>query len=203
MTSALVFAICLLGVATLVLALRARRLRRALDEVQARLDAVDAARREGDKRLERFERALPQQLATARRAAVQPLLVLDDHVIRARRAAEEADGAGLREGITILARDVERAWAQAGLERLAPLAGECFDPSVHEAIARIKGGDGEAAVVEQMEQAGFRSGEDLLRPARVVVRVGALTEPAALTEPTLTEPALTEPAAAPLPQGEE
>ena len=49
-------------------------------------------------------------------------------------------------------------------------AGEPFDPQLHEALSSRPAADGEeAGVVAETVQRGYRLGETLLRPARVVV----------------------------------
>jgi molecular chaperone GrpE len=56
-----------------------------------------------------------------------------------------------------------------GVERIEPL-GEPFDPNQHEAIGHVDSGDIPADHVAQVVQAGYREGERLVRPARVLVR---------------------------------
>jgi len=55
-----------------------------------------------------------------------------------------------------------------GVERIEPL-GEPFDPNQHEAIGQMASGDIPADHVAQVVQAGYREGERVVRPARVLV----------------------------------
>ena len=65
--------------------------------------------------------------------------------------------------------ELEAALGRAGVEAYEP-AGERFDPNLHEAISTRPAADGEQSgvVVETLER-GYRLGEQVLRPARVVV----------------------------------
>ena len=66
--------------------------------------------------------------------------------------------------------ELKAALTRAGIESFSPL-GEQFDPSVHEAVATAPqqpGGRPSGTVVE-VYQDGYRLGEGILRPARVVV----------------------------------
>jgi molecular chaperone GrpE len=56
------------------------------------------------------------------------------------------------------------------IESFSPL-GETFDPAVHEAMASLPQAPGGAAsgTVVEVYQPGYRLGESIIRPARVVV----------------------------------
>ncbi len=62
------------------------------------------------------------------------------------------------------------ALARLGIESFAP-AGEAFDPSLHEAMASApQAPDGApSGTVVEVYQPGYRLGEHVIRPARVVV----------------------------------
>ncbi len=47
--------------------------------------------------------------------------------------------------------------------------GEPFDPAIHEAIGGVEGSEFPAGTVAEEVQRGYRSGGELLRPARVRV----------------------------------
>jgi molecular chaperone GrpE len=83
--------------------------------------------------------------------------------------AIDADGEGLAEGVALVHRELESALAAAGIEPIDP-AGEQFDPSLHEALSSRPAEDGEdSGLVVETVQRGYRLGETLIRPARVVV----------------------------------
>jgi molecular chaperone GrpE len=47
--------------------------------------------------------------------------------------------------------------------------GQPFDPARHEAVAQVPGTDAAAGTVIDVVQQGYRLGEFVLRPARVVI----------------------------------
>ncbi len=61
-------------------------------------------------------------------------------------------------------------WPAPGSRATRPV-GEQFDPTLHEAVATAPSPDGEPAtgMVIEVYQAGYRLGESVIRPARVVV----------------------------------
>ena len=89
------------------------------------------------------------------------------------RALEEASAAGgqdaLLQGVRLVRAELAAGLSRVGIESFSPL-GEAFDPAVHEAMATLPS-DGEAAsgTVVEVYQPGYRLGEGMIRPARVVV----------------------------------
>jgi molecular chaperone GrpE len=90
------------------------------------------------------------------------------------RAVEEAANGGahesLLEGVKLVRSELKAALARAGIESFSPL-GEPFDPAVDEAVATAPQPEGGAAsgTVVEVYQLGYRLGESVIRPARVVV----------------------------------
>ncbi len=83
--------------------------------------------------------------------------------------ALDAEGEGLAEGVALVHKELLGALAGAGIVAIDP-TGEPFDPSLHEALSSRPAGDGEeTGVVAETVQRGYRLGDALLRPARVVV----------------------------------
>jgi molecular chaperone GrpE len=104
------------------------------------------------------------------------LLPAVDNLDRALAAAQAA-GAGtdsettegtLVSGIQLVHADVIAALARVGIEPFTP-AGESFDPQHHEAVAQTPVDGVEAGTIVEVYQRGYRLGESILRPARVVV----------------------------------
>ncbi len=105
--------------------------------------------------------------------ARQLLETLDDLGRVAALEAENATVHDVIEGIHMVERKLLRELERAGFERVGS-PGDSFDPNHHEAIAtRPASGDGEAGTVGNVVQPGYRLGNVLLRPARVVVLVDA------------------------------
>jgi molecular chaperone GrpE len=83
--------------------------------------------------------------------------------------ALDAEGDGLAEGVALVHKELVTALGAAGIEAIDP-AGEAFDPNLHEALSSRPAADGEQpGIVVETVQRGYRIGETLLRPARVVV----------------------------------
>jgi len=74
----------------------------------------------------------------------------------------------LVDGIKLVHSEVINALARAGIERFSP-EGERFDPQQHEAIAQQPVPGKESGTVVEVYQRGYRLGDVVIRPARVVV----------------------------------
>jgi len=86
-----------------------------------------------------------------------------------REAEEPTGGNSLAEGVALVHRELVSALDAAGIETIDPV-GEKFDPNLHEALSSRPSQDGEEpGVVVETVQRGYRLGEALIRPARVVV----------------------------------
>lgn len=149
-----------------------------LDELQAKAAERDeflslAQRTQADfenfrKRASR-EQALAEQRGVAR--VVKELLPALDNLERALAAAEsQPDGAEhhLSEGIRLVQAELVAALARVGVEGYMP-KGEQFDPNVHEAMAQQPVEGAESGTIVEVYQSGYRAGETVIRPARVIV----------------------------------
>jgi len=96
------------------------------------------------------------------------LLPALDNLDRALEAAAKDDP--LLDGVRLVRSELSAALARTGIESFSP-AGEVFDPAVHEAVATSEqAADGAASgTVVEVFQPGYRLGETIIRPARVVV----------------------------------
>jgi molecular chaperone GrpE len=113
------------------------------------------------------ESALATQRGVAKLA--KELLPAIDNLDRALSAAATDDP--LLDGVRLVRSELSAGLARVGVESFSPL-GETFDPAVHEAVATVpqpaEGGSDSGLVVE-VYQDGYRLGESVIRPARVVV----------------------------------
>lgn len=88
--------------------------------------------------------------------------------------ADAGDGAGehakrVLQALENTHYELVAALGRGGIERFVPL-GEPFDPTRHEAVARRPADEGEASgVCGPVFQPGYAAGDDIIRPARVVV----------------------------------
>ncbi|WP_306369705.1 nucleotide exchange factor GrpE [Nocardiopsis sp. CC223A] len=111
------------------------------------------------KRVER-DRVAVREVATAQ--VLGELLPILDDIGRARDHDE------LTGGFKAVGEALEGAVAKLGLERFAE-QGDDFDPKIHEALTLIPVPDITVQTVVEVFQPGYRMGERVLRPARVVV----------------------------------
>jgi molecular chaperone GrpE len=119
------------------------------------------------------ESALAQERGVAKLA--KELLPAIDNLERAiveiALATGQTDEDPLLGGVRLVLSELTAALARVGVESFSP-AGQAFDPAVHEAIATLpqppEDGAASGTVVE-VYQPGYRLGESVIRPARVVV----------------------------------
>jgi molecular chaperone GrpE len=121
------------------------------------------------------KRAMREAAMAAERGAVKLALALlpaVDNLERALAHAPESsaeDGTGsFVAGVKHVHDDVVSALKRAGIETFSP-EGETFDPQFHEAVAQQPVPGAEPGTVVEVFQRGYRLGENVLRPARVVV----------------------------------
>ncbi len=93
-----------------------------------------------------------------------------DAVDNLERALEAADGDGhaLRDGVEMVLGGLRETLSRNGIEVVDP-SGEKFDPNRHEALSTQPVEGTEGGVVVEVLQKGYALGDQLVRPARVVV----------------------------------
>jgi molecular chaperone GrpE len=104
--------------------------------------------------------------ARAKLGLVRDLLPVVDNLERALESAESQDG--LAEGVRLVLTDLQGVLAREGVKAVEP-AGERFDPNVHEALSTRPEDGADPGVVLDVVQKGYRMGDTVVRPARVVV----------------------------------
>jgi molecular chaperone GrpE len=122
---------------------------------------------------ENYRKRVARESAVAHERGVaklaKELLPAIDNLDRALGAAASDDP--LLAGVRLVRSELSAGLARVGVESFSPL-GEPFDPSVHEAMASVpqplEGGAASGTVVE-VYQDGYRLGDAVIRPARVVV----------------------------------
>ena len=114
------------------------------------------------------EAAAAQERGAAKLAL--ELLPAIDNLDRAlaHAAGDENGDATFVAGIKHVQSDVLAALKRAGIEPYSP-EGERFDPQFHEAVAQQPFEGAEPGTVVEVYQRGYRQGESILRPARVIV----------------------------------
>ncbi len=148
------------------------------DELLARLQdaernyekAMDDLRRvaaDFDNYRKRVAREQTQILARSGERVVAKLLPVLDDLERALDAAEHHEEVKVLEGVRMTKDALAAVLASEGVEEIA--ADGPFDPHVHEALMTQPAEGVEPGHVAHVVQRGYRIGDAVLRPARVVV----------------------------------
>ncbi|MBA4001016.1 nucleotide exchange factor GrpE [Brevundimonas sp.] len=128
---------------------------------------------EADNVKRRAEREMNDARAYAITRFARDLLGVADNLSRALQAApkENADAAvgGLVTGLEMTEKSLLSAFETNGLTRVAPEAGEAFDPNLHQAMMEQPSDTVAAGQVIQTMQAGYALFGRVVRPAMVVV----------------------------------
>jgi molecular chaperone GrpE len=116
------------------------------------------------------KRALREQerlVAHAHERLVKALLPILDDLERALEAAEAHEEAALVDGVKLVEQSLRKALEKEGLAEIE--TDGAFDPHVHEAMLTRPGDGAEPGSVVEVVQRGYRVGEKLVRPAKVIV----------------------------------
>ena len=105
-------------------------------------------------------------VAHAHERLVRELLPILDGLERALGAAEQHEEATVIEGVKLVEISLRSALAKEGLVEIS--TDGAFDPHVHEALL-TQPSDAEPGSVLEVVQRGYRLGDRVVRPARVIV----------------------------------
>ena len=117
------------------------------------------------KRVARDQQSLA---ARAHERLVKELLPVLDDLERALQACD-SERESVEEGVKLVHRELEEALAKEGLSEIE--TNGRFDPHVHEALLSQPSDKEEGAILDVLQK-GYRLGDRILRPARVVVSQG-------------------------------
>jgi molecular chaperone GrpE len=122
----------------------------------------------------RLEQRSIAETAENRRQILADMLPLADHLDLALQHLPQTDDVQVRnfvDNIEATRRAFLETLRRYGIERVDPI-NEPFDPTYHEAIGVAPSERAPAEHVATVVQAGYRDGERVLRPARVLVSTG-------------------------------
>jgi molecular chaperone GrpE len=145
---------------------RAALLEKERDEYRNDLQRVAAEFENYRKRVARDQESL---VARAHERLVKELLPVLDDLERALDAAAEHEEARLEEGVRLVHRELREALGKEGLVEIE--TNGRFDPHVHEALLSQPSEEDDGAILEVLQK-GYRLGDRVLRPARVVISQG-------------------------------
>jgi molecular chaperone GrpE len=165
---------------------RVAQLEKQLEELEERVAQAEAERDSHLADLQRlaadFEnyrkravRDRESMVAHAHERLMKALLPVLDDLERALEAAAKHEEAKLEEGVELVARELRAALQREGLAEIE--TDGRFDPHVHEALLAQPSDREEGSVIEVLQK-GYRLGDRVLRPARVVISQGEPQEAA-------------------------
>jgi molecular chaperone GrpE len=148
------------------------------DEVEQQEEQAEQPEQEVDDRLlrlaadfenykKRAARERLEYLTLANERLVKDLLPVLDDLERALEAAAEHEEAKLEEGVRLVHRSLAQLLEREGLKEID--TGGAFDPHVHEALLTQPSEDHDSGDVLDVIQKGYRLGDRVIRPARVIV----------------------------------
>jgi len=138
-------------------------LQRERDEL---LDTLQRVQAEFDNYRKRAARDQQSLVARAHERLVKELLPVLDDLERALEAAEAHEEAKLEEGVSLVTRSFADVLRKEGLEEVE--TDGKFDPHVHEALLSQPSEAEEGSIIEVLQK-GYRLGDRVIRPARVVI----------------------------------
>jgi len=130
------------------------------------LDNLQRLKAEFDNYRKRAARDQESLVARAHERLVKELLPVLDDLGRALEAAEQHEEAKLEDGVRLVHRQLSDVLAKEGLTEIE--TDGAFDPHVHEALL-AQPSDAEPGTVIEVLQKGYRLGDHVLRPARVII----------------------------------
>ncbi len=103
------------------------------------------------------------------------LSVLDELDLAVKHSKEDAGRAELQEGVEMVQKNLYSALESAGLQKIEPV-GQPFDPTRHEAIAKVQGSSAGSDIVVEELRTGYTFRGRVIRPSMVKVEL-ATKEP--------------------------
>jgi molecular chaperone GrpE len=149
------------------------------EQLLAQKDAEIAAAQDKFLRLnaeyQNYRRRVLKDIAVAKTIVLEdtlmPFLQVFDYLTMAMSAAAASDNINsIREGLKMIMNEYQKAMDELGVAKIDAL-GTAFNPELHEALAHEVSEDPEGKVIKQWNY-GYKLGEKLLRPAKVVVSSG-------------------------------
>lgn len=139
-------------------------------ERDALRDQLLRARAEFDNYRKRVSRDMEQLRKTAAEALIRDMLPVVDNLERALAHAEDKNNP-LVQGVEMVTKQFADLLSGRGLEPVAAM-GIPFDPNVHEALAYQPSEEHPENTVMLEYERGYKLGDQVLRPAKVVVSSG-------------------------------
>jgi molecular chaperone GrpE len=131
------------------------------------LDLLQRTKADFENYRKRAARDQERLVAHAHERLVRELLPVLDDLERTLEAAENHEEAALVDGVRLVERSLRKALEKEGLKEIDTEGP--FDPHVHEAVLTQPADGAEPGAVLEVMQRGYRLGDKVVRPARVIV----------------------------------
>jgi len=131
------------------------------------LDLLQRKQAEFENFRKRAARDQERLVAHAHERLVRELLPVLDDLERTLEAAERHEEVALVDGVKLVERSLRKTLEKEGLVEIE--TDGPFDPHVHEAVLAQPREDAESGAVVDVLQRGYRLGDKVVRPARVIV----------------------------------
>jgi molecular chaperone GrpE len=123
-----------------------------------------------------YRKRVAKDISTARFLAMaesaKPFLQVADYLNMAMSASETSDNLdAIRQGLKMIMGEYQKAMDELGIEKINAV-GQQFNPELHDALAHEASDDIAEGYVIKQWNCGYKLGERLLRPAKVVVSSG-------------------------------
>lgn len=132
------------------------------------LDALQRLKAEFDNYRKRVDRDREAVRVAGVQELVSDLLPVIDNLERALEAAPGAEVAQIVEGVAMVRGQLSGILTGRGVEAIEA-EGKPFDPEVHDAVTQHPSHEHEEGAVMHVLERGYRIGDTIIRPAKVVV----------------------------------
>jgi molecular chaperone GrpE len=99
----------------------------------------------------------------------QLIPVLDNFHMSTDHIPEDQKNGGWVTGIMHIQKQLENVLAENGVEEIPTKAGDKFDPAIHEAVEHSDKGNGTGDKVKKILMKGYKTGNKIIRPVKVIV----------------------------------
>ncbi|HSE60765.1 MAG TPA: nucleotide exchange factor GrpE [Candidatus Saccharimonadales bacterium] len=142
-----------------------------IDELTADLQRIRADFENYRKRIESEKKGVAE---LAKAATVMKLLPVVDTIERAiAHTPDDIADHKWVQGVTSMAKNLEKGLKELDLSRIEATPGTPFDPNLHEAVM-MEDGEGATEIIAEELRAGYKMGEQVVRPSMVKVTRGEL-----------------------------
>ena len=150
-----------------------KQLREQATKAEEYYDRLQRQVAEADNLRKRLAKEKQEAIRYANESLIVELLPTIDNFEMAINAAQKSGDNSidsLKTGIEMIYTQIKRTLEEIGVTEI-DATGQTFDPSLHEAMSRIKTSKAEEGTVLEQTRKGYRLGDRLLRAASVVVAI--------------------------------